>query len=381
MNKLYLLIISMCMVFLPIKVYATDQYTEAMYGLDKNLCTGKYQDKNVSTNSIAYFSYCMRATCNSNSGTYKYGIEYYYDNNELKNNNMIVNCLNGNSDPYVKLHKNGCSNYNTCNNLGDVKYCSTIWMYDCSKKSNGSSFTTTKKTTKRRTTKRTDKPTSTTTTQTTTVIASTKLKSLSLSKGSIIFNSDTYEYDVNLNEEDTFIEVTAVPEDSNATVEVKNNTNLVDGSHIEVIVSAPNSPNTVYVINIKKEVILSGNANLSSLNVTGYDLVFNSKITDYTLVINKEDTVLDLNYETEDNKASVSVNNNENLTSGSKITITVTAEDGTVKVYYINILVKAKSNTLGIIFIIILVIAILAGAYYMYKKFVLDKRGDKYEYE
>ena len=49
--------------------------------------------------------------------------------------------------------------------------------------------------------------------------------------------------------------------------------------------------------------------------------------------------------------------------------------------YYINIKVEEKSNSLGIIFIIILVLAIIAGAYYLYKKLVLSKSGDKYEYE
>ena len=71
---------------------------------------------------------------------------------------------------------------------------------------------------------------------------------------------------------------------------------------------------------------------------------------------------------------------NESIFEGEYILL---AEDGTVKYYYINILVKAKSNALGIIFIIIIIIilVILAGAYYLYKKLVLSKSGDKYEYE
>ena len=38
-------------------------------------------------------------------------------------------------------------------------------------------------------------------------------------------------------------------------------------------------------------------------------------------------------------------------------------------------------DIIKILFIIILILAILAGAYYLYKKFVGSKTGDKYEYE
>lgn len=386
MRNFKVFIIFVLLIVFPLKINATNEYSEALYGGTVTQCTSNYQDRNVITSGIAYFSFCMKATCGSNNN---YGISYYYNNQELKDNNMIVKCTNGNKNPYIRLHKNSCNNYTSCSNVGEIKYCSSIWMYDCSKNGDGTKFgtsvitnkpTSTKKTTKR-TTKRTSKITTEKTTETTTVVISTKLKSLDLSKGSVTFDKDIYEYSITLKEEENYIDITAIPEDSNATIEVKNNNDLKDGSVIEIIVSAPNSESTIYKINVKKEIILSGNANLKNLTVTGYDMSFNSKITDYTLVIDEEDKFLNINYETEDDKAEVKVNNNENLTNGSKVTISVTAEDGTVKYYYINILVKAKSNALGILFIIILILAILAGAYYVYKKFVLSKSGDKYEYE
>ena len=87
--------------------------------------------------------------------------------------------------------------------------------------------------------------------------------------------------------------------------------------------------------------------------------------------------------EAEDKNAKISdVSGNNNLKDGSKVVISVTAEDGvTVNKYNINIRVKKKSNFIKILFIIILIMALLAGAYYLYKKFVLSKSGDKYEYE
>ncbi len=367
-----------CFIFLifPFYVNGATENSEVWYGDNAHTCTSNYQDNNISTNGIAYFSYCMKATCGSDG---RYSLSYYYSSNELKNKNMIVNCLNGNSNPYVTMHKNGCSNYSTCDKVNNIKYCSTIWKYDCSKKSDGSSFTTT---TKKTTTKRkTNRTTSKTTETTTTAIISTKLKSISLSEGSLDFNSDVYEYDISINNEINNIEVTAIPEDNNCKVDVKNNTNLIDGSVISIIATSPNGNSNEYKINVKKEKELSNNANLKSLSVTNYDLGFKDNIKDYTLVIDEEDKDLDIKYEIEDEKTIVDITNNQNLTNGSKITIMVIAEDGTTNHYYINILVKEKSNVLGIIFIIVIVLAILAGAYYVYKKIIKPRSEAKYEYE
>ena len=379
MNKMKLvLMILFVFVLLPFNVNAANEYSNALYGGTVSECTKSYQDKNISSNGIAYFSYCMKAVCENN---YKYGINYYYSTSELKKYDMIVKCTNGNSKPYVVLHKNGCTNYNSCNKIGDTKYCSTIWKYDCTRNSDGSLYGTKKTTTKKTTRKTVQTKITTTTTETTTVVASNKLQSLMISKGIIDFNNEVYEYNITIGEDDNFIDVNALPEDVNATVEVRNNDNLVDGSVIEIIVNAPNNESSIYRINVAKEKKLSSNANLKSLNVTGYDLMFNNQTTTYTLLINEEDKVLDINYEVEDETATVRIDNNENLTSGSKITITIEAEDGTAKYYYIDIFVKAKSNAFGIVFIIIIILAVLAGAYYIYKKLISGKSGDKYEYE
>ena len=370
--KFKALLICFMILILPLHVSATNESSNVWFGDNSYTCTSSYQDKNVSTNGIAYFSYCMKATCESNG---RYNISYYYNSQERKNKNMIVNCLNGNKDPYTVIQKNGCSNYGTCDKVNNIKYCSTIWKYDCSKKSDGSSFTTTTKktTSKRRVT--------TTTTTTTTAVISTKLKSISLSEGSIDFNSDVYEYNISIKDEISNIDITAIPEESTSTVEVKNNTNLVDGSVISILVTATNGSNSEYKIKVTKEKTLSNNANLKSLSVVGYELGFKKNIKDYTLIIDEEDKELDFKYETEEESTIVDITNNQNLKSGSKITIMVVAEDGTSNYYYINILVKEKSNMLGIIFIIIIILAILAGAYYVYKKFIKPRSEAKYEYE
>ena len=59
-----------------------------------------------------------------------------------------------------------------------------------------------------------------------------------------------------------------------------------------------------------------------------------------------------------------------NDTSIKAIADAIRAKNGTTNTYNIDVKVKKKSNFIKILFIIILILSILAGAYYIYKKFV-----------
>ena len=124
------------------------------YDLGKYECTSEYQDRNVSTAGIAYFSHCVSYYKQNNKCVYE-----YVDSEK-------VNCLNGNKDPYYETYKDGCK-VSDCRR--DIRYCSIILKYDCSKKSNGESFATTTTTTTTTTKKTTKKVPKTTTTQAVTV--------------------------------------------------------------------------------------------------------------------------------------------------------------------------------------------------------------------
>lgn len=311
--------------------------------------------------------YSVTATCKNN-----FNYELVYDNPKT------YSCSNGNRAPYTRTVTDTCREFtNKVCNIGETRSCYIVLDYDCSRTSSGAKFTTTKKTTKTRTTK-TTKPTTTTTS----AIVNTKLKSLVLSTGSIVFNPEIYEYSINVESTVNSIDVTAIPEDENSKVEIKNNTNIENGSVISVVVIGSDNSSTEYKINISKEVyIMSSNAKLSSLSIKGYNIPFNSKINEYPIKLNEGVNELDIDYEAEDEKAVVCITGNENLTNGSKVKVTVTAEDGTENVYVIDITLKEKSNAFSIIFIIILILALIAGGYYIYKKFIQSKMGDKYEYE
>ena len=356
---------------LPLFVNARTASSSVYSGGNLNECTSKYQDSSISINKDIYFGHCMEYTCRDSKTK-------YYNNNR-------VTCSNGNINPYVKMEKNGCDNLScTSSEKNDsiVKYCSVLIYYDCSRKSNGESFYTTTTRKRYNTTKSTTTTTQTTTTQ---VIVNTKLASLTLSSGNIIFDSDINEYQIEVEGNVNSINVNAVPADSNSKVDITGNSNIVNGSVISIIVTGSDGSTNQYKITVKKveETKLSSNAKLKSLIINDYDIEFNSNKFDYTLIIDSGVNELDMSMEAEDKNAKITdVSGNSNLKDGSKVVISVTAEDGvTVNKYNINVRIKKKSNLIKILFIIVLVLSVLAGAYYLYKKIVLSKSGDKYEYE
>ena len=348
-KKILLFLISM--MFMPLVTFASNVYS----GENLNECTKRYQSQSISINNDIEFSHCMEYSCKS-------GSTKYYSSNR-------VTCNNGNSDPYHELRASGINNLSCTSSeksKGEIKFYSIIMYYDCNRKSNGNSFTTTTKTTTKRTTKRVT-TSKVTTSQTTTSeeprVINTKLSSITLSDGEIDFKEDVFEYSVNVDVNIDFIDVKVVPIDANNKVEINGNTNVVNGSIIVIKVIGSDNSSTEYKINVIKEekTVLSSNSKLKSLKVDGYDLNFNSKVNNYTLYIDESVNELNIDYEAEDSKSTVLISGNNN--------------------YSIDIKIKKKSNLLKILFIIILILSIVAGGYYIYKKVMNSKSGDKYEYE
>ena len=90
----------------------------------------------------------------------------------------------------------------------------------------------------------------------------------------------------------------------------------------------------------------SDNANLSSLKVENCELIptFAPNVTSYTVQVSKETQKIEINAEAEDENATVSIKGNENLTEEGEhtATVSVSAEDGTVKIYEIKVEKLAK---------------------------------------
>lgn len=84
----------------------------------------------------------------------------------------------------------------------------------------------------------------------------------------------------------------------------------------------------------------SGNNLLSSLKVAGCNLneKFNAKNTNYSINVDSTIKSVDVKADTQDDKAKVNISGNNQLKSGiNKITITVTAENGSKKTYTITV--------------------------------------------
>ena len=95
----------------------------------------------------------------------------------------------------------------------------------------------------------------------------------------------------------------------------------------------------------------SSNANLKSLSIEGQKLTpdFSKDVTSYTLNVDKDIEKLEINAEAEDTKASVQIAGNESLKQGENIvTVSVSAEDGTVKIYEIKVEKGKENKTLGL---------------------------------
>ncbi len=118
------------------------------------------------------------------------------------------------------------------------------------------------------------------------------------------------------------------------------------GDTTEALIKVKNQAGTIktYKITIIKESSsLSSNANIKSIKIENYTFDFDNNISNYDLTIGNEDR---LNFEVtlEDPKAKYEIIGNQNLTNGSQIVIRVTAEDGSINVFTLDVVKKETKD-------------------------------------
>ena len=194
------------------------------------------------------------------------------------------------------------------------------------------------------------------------------LSTLSLSSGTISFVKDTLAYQIKVPYTVSDITTTATTEDSKSKVTVTGGTNLIVGDNtIIILVTAENGATKTYTITVARQaadVVLPNNSYLSNLEISKYSIKFDKETLQYTITINNEKT-LNITATPEDPAAVATVIGNENLKSGSTVTIEVVAQDGTKKEYIIN--TKGNSSILLIILIIAGVLATGAAAFFVFR--------------
>ena len=94
--------------------------------------------------------------------------------------------------------------------------------------------------------------------------------------------------------------------------------------------------------------VKDSNAFLKNLTIKGYNINFYKEQLTYEIVIDKSVNKVDVEYETESDKAVANVRNNDPISIINPIIITVTAEDGSIKDYTINLTYKVLSNNINV---------------------------------
>ena len=369
MKKYILSLVLLCALVINVNAVSSNERVYA--DLTEYSCSAFQEDSKVITGDT-YFGRCMEARCNNS----KWNLKYY--------ENQTVTCKNGNLNPYIKITKDGCNDYrgNTCRG-SSIKYCTTITYFDCDRTTNGTKFTTT--------TTKTTKPTTRPTTGTTRPTQPTKptdpvkdnniyLSSIELSTGSIEFNKETRYYSISVENNISYIIVTAKPEVATSKVGVSGNTNLVVGENkIDITVTAEDGSVGLYTIIVNKGEKISNNASLKDIKINGKSLKdFNS--AKYNYIYETKDNKLNIEVETVEDGAVFELVGAENIKDNTEIKINVIAPDGvSTQDYIITINLSNNSSTIiSVIFISILVVLVGGGIYYFYTR---KKNGGEKEYE
>ena len=214
------------------------------------------------------------------------------------------------------------------------------------------------------------------------------------------FDKDTLEYTLTVPYDTEEVNLSGVLGDSYATVKGLT-TYKLDGDKTVayVTVTAEDGSERTYTITIVKEAkpaeevkeevktspvayFYSDNNYLKSLEIEGYDIKFDREVYEYTITVGSDVDSLDIKAIPEDYRSRVEITGNENFKTGdNEVIITVTAEDGSERVY--KILVKKEKekkvtaldsekepSNLGekIVIIALIILVVLGLLYLIFKK-------------
>lgn len=189
------------------------------------------------------------------------------------------------------------------------------------------------------------------------------LKSLSVSGYTLTpkFSSNTTTYAMTVKDTVDSLNVDAIANDPKATVEVSGNTNWVEGINIiKIKVTAEDETVKTYIVNVTKKgkettptvTPKSTDNYLKGLTVQNAELSpkFDKNINSYNLTVSGDVTKLDLTVIKNNSKAKYKIVGNEDLKVGQNtVTVEVTAEDGSLRVYTLNVnkIDKSSDNKLA----------------------------------
>lgn len=170
-----------------------------------------------------------------------------------------------------------------------------------------------------------------------------KLSSLSITGGSINFNTDTLTYSTTIDSSSATISATAA--DSNAVVTGTGNVSLNYGNNtFNITVRSEAGTTRTYTINVNRPDNRSTNNNLSSLSVDIGNISFNKNTTSYKLTT--KISSVNISAAAADSKATITGDvGNKSLSIGTNtFRINVVAENGSTKTYTITIVRQSDGS-------------------------------------
>lgn len=208
---------------------------------------------------------------------------------------------------------------------------------------------------------------------------SLELETLTIEGVELSFDPKIKEYDFEVEGDVERLQIDYKKKDEATVVSISESANnLEEGLNTISIVLMDAEYNTQkYTLRVTRKEPKSDNNFLANITIQGHQLNFDPAITNYTVEIGKEKT-LNITAVKESELADYVILGNSNLGTGSKITITVTAENGSTRDYVLNI--KRVFNIMDYwmyIIIILLILLLLIILMIMKKKQKNQKMGPK----
>lgn len=198
-----------------------------------------------------------------------------------------------------------------------------------------------------------------------------------------VFNPGVYDYEATVASNVKTVSITPILEDAKANAVISNNANeelkAGEDNKIIITVTAEDGSKKAYNINIKREALTS-DATLKSLEIEEAEkFEFDKEKFTYNVKIDKNIKSLTIIYELADENSTINIEGNSELKNGSIVKLIVTAQDGTKKVYTLNIIketnkkknvtsVTAEKNPLIILGLSMVAFALVGGIIYVIKK-------------
>lgn len=198
-----------------------------------------------------------------------------------------------------------------------------------------------------------------------------------------VFNPGVYDYEATVASNVKTVSITPILEDAKANAIISNNANeelkAGEDNKITITVTAEDGSKKAYNINIKREALTS-DATLKNLEIEETEkFKFDKDKFIYNVKIGKNVKSLTIIYELSDENSIINIEGNSELKNGSIVKLIVTAQDGTKKVYTLNIIketnkrknvtsVTAEKNPLIILGLSMVAFALVGGIIYVIKK-------------